>query len=337
MANNNDWLARTVEAAIDPDLPIVDPHHHLWDRAGGSRYMLEEVVADAATHNVRQTVFVECNSMYRGDGPDALKPVGEAEFVQGIAAQSASGRWGPARIAAGIVGSADLLLGDAVPGVLEALSAASPQRFRGVRHRAAGPDNHPIAGQPAHRPHLLLDPDFRRGLAHLRRYGLSFEVWTLHTDLADVADLAAAFPDTPLVLNHLGGPIVADADPDEVFAAWRPKLAAIAAHPNVVVKLGGIQMRVNGFDWHERPNPPTSDELLATNRRWYEYAIEQFGPARAMFESNFPVDKTSCSYGVLWNQFKKLSAGFPADERVAMFHDTAARFYRLPLAAEAIG
>ena len=226
MAKNDDWLARTVEDAIEPDLPIIDPHHHLWDRPGGSRYMIEEVVADAETHNVRQTVFIECNSMYRAGGPDALKPVGEAEFVQGVAAQSASGRWGPARIAAGIVGSADLLLGDAVPGVLEALIAASPQRFRGVRHRAAGPDDHPVPGQPEYRPHLLVDPEFRRGFAHLRRYGLSFEVWILHTDLADVADLAAAFPDTPLVLNHLGGPIVADADADEsMLISRRPSIA----------------------------------------------------------------------------------------------------------------
>ena len=334
MARNDAWLARSTEPVLEPDLPIVDPHHHLWDRPGGSRYLLDEVVADVAAHNVRQTVFIECGSMYRGAGPDDLKPVGETEFAQGIAAQSASGGFGRTRVAAGIVGTADLLLGDRVPAVLEAQITASPQRFRGVRHRATGREVTPIPGLPGIRPHLLLDPEFRRGFAHLRRYGLSFEVWVFHTDLGDVAELAAAFPDTPLVLNHLGGPILADADADAIFAAWREGIRAVAAHANVTVKLGGIQMRVNGFGWHERPDPPTSDDLIATNRRWYEYAIEQFGPQRCMFESNFPVDKSSCTYTVLWNQFKRLSAGFPTAERVAMFHDTAARFYRLPLAAE---
>ena len=334
MARNDAWLAGAAEAAIEPDLPIVDAHHHLWDRPGGSRYLLDEVVADARSHHVRQTVFIECSSMYRDEGPDELMPVGETEFVQGIAAQSASGIAGPTRVAAGIVGTADLLIGERVPRVLEAQIAASPRRFRGIRHRAAGRRGPRVIGQPQDREHLLLDRDFRRGFAHLRRYGLSFEAWVLHTDLRDVADLATAFPDTALVLNHLGGPIVADADPDAVFGTWRRDLAAVAACPNVAVKLGGIQMRLNGFGWHERETAPTSDELVATNRRWYEHAIDQFGPNRCMFESNFPVDKTSCSYVVLWNQFKKLSASFPADERVAMLHDTAARFYRLPLATE---
>jgi len=195
VARNDEWLARSTEAAVEPELPILDPHHHLWDRPNGSRYLLDEVVADARSHNVLQTVFIECGSMYRADGPDDLKPVGETEFVQGIAAQSASGDSGPTRIAAGIVGTADLLLGDRVRGVLEAQIAASPQRFRGVRHRATGREVTPIPGLPGIRPHLLLDPEFRQGFAQLRRYALSFEVWVFHTDLRDVADLAAAFPD----------------------------------------------------------------------------------------------------------------------------------------------
>jgi predicted TIM-barrel fold metal-dependent hydrolase len=264
-----------------------------------------------------------------------MKPVGEVEFVQGLAAQSASGGYGPARVAAGIVGTANLQLGEDVAPVLEAELAASPGRMRGVRHRAAWPEpKPPVAGQPASMSHLLLDANFRQGCAVLGRYGLSFEAWVFHPNLPDVADFAGAFPNMTIVLNHLGGPILTLGKPDEIFTAWRKDLSAVAAHENVVVKLGGIQKPITGLGWHERETPPTSDALLATNRRWYEHAMETFGPNRCMFESNFPVDRAACSYTVLWNQFKKLCAGFPEDERVAMLHDTAAHVYRLSLAAE---
>ncbi|MGE3512338.1 MAG: amidohydrolase [Vicinamibacterales bacterium] len=326
------WLALTREAVIEPDLPIVDPHHHLWDRPG-DRYLLDELVADARGHNVRQTVFVECSAMYRRDGPEEFRVVGETEFVQGIAAMSASGGYGDVRVAAGIVGTADLRLGDRVSPVLEAQIAASPQRFRGIRHRAAWADRTVAPNQPADLPeHILLDPAFRRGFAQLRRYGLSFEGWLYHTHIADLTDLARAFPDVTIVFNHLGGPIGVGSYAgrrDEVFAAWKPAVAELATCPNVVAKVGGIQMVVNGLGWHTRKRPPTSDELLEANRPWYLHTIEQFGPRRCMFESNFPVDRLSCSYTVLWNQFKKLTASFSADERKALFHDTALRVYRL--------
>jgi L-fuconolactonase len=254
--------------------------------------------------------------------------------VQGIAAQSASGHFGDLRAATGIVGSADLRLGERAAPVLEALIAASPQRFRGIRHRAAwaepGVLPSPRSGPPAH---LLLDPEFRKGFGLLRVYGLSFDAWLYHPQLPELADLARAFPDTVIILNHLGGPLGVGpyaGKRDEVFARWRVDLAAVAACPNVVLKVGGLQMAINGFGWSDREQPPTSDDLLAANRDWYLYAIEQFGPSRCMFESNFPVDKLSCSYTVLWNQFKKLSKGFSAGDRAALFHDTAQRVYRLP-------
>jgi L-fuconolactonase len=326
------WLTLTDEPALEPGLPIIDPHHHLWDRPG-DRYLLEELIADTRAHNVRQTVFIECTSMYRADGPEDFKVVGETEFVQGIAAMSASGRYGETRVAAGIVGTADLRLGDRVAPVLEAQIAASPQRFRGIRHRAAWADRSVAPNQPADLPqHVLLDPTFRQGYAYLRKYGLSFEGWVYHTHIADLADLARAFPDTPIIFNHLGGPIGVGSYAgrrDEVFTAWKTAVAELAKCPNVVAKVGGIQMVVNGYGWHERERPPTSDELLDANATWYRYTIEQFGPRRCMFESNFPVDRLSCSYTVLWNQFKKLTKGFSVDERTAMFHDTAMRVYRL--------
>jgi predicted TIM-barrel fold metal-dependent hydrolase len=225
-------------------------------------------------------------------------------------------------------------LGDRVAAVLEAQIAASPQRFRGIRHRAAWADRTVVPNQRADAPeHILLDPDFRKGYAHLRTYGLSFEGWLYHTHIDDLTDLAKAFPDTTIIFNHLGGPIGVGSYAgrrDEVFAAWKPAVAELAQCPNVVAKVGGIQMVVNGYRWHELERPPTSDELLQANQDWYNYTIDQFGPDRCMFESNFPVDKLSCSYTVLWNQFKKLTRGFSADERAAMFHDTAMRVYRLP-------
>jgi L-fuconolactonase len=327
------WLELTQEDVLEPALPIIDPHHHLWDR-GGHRYLLDELVDDLAGHNVRQTVFVECMSMYRAEGPQPLSPVGETEFVQGIAAQSASGAYGELRACTGIVSYADLRLGDAVSEVLEAHIAASPHGFRGIRHAAGWDASEDVANTHTKPPQYLLDDSaFRAGLARLGAYGLSFDAWLYHSQIPELTDLARAFPDIPIILNHLGGPIGIGpyhGHRDEIFDQWQLDIVQLATCPNVVAKVGGIQMaRLNGYDWHERPKPPSSDDLLAENRHWYLHLIEQFGPDRCMFESNFPVEKTSCSYTVLWNQFKKLTRDFPADERAAMFHDTAARVYRL--------
>ena len=327
-----EWLRLTDEDAIEPDLPIIDPHHHLWD-VPAERYLLAELRDDLAGHNVRQTVFVECQSMYRADGPDLLRPVGETEFVQGIAAQSASGQFGDLRAAAGIVGFADLGAGDAISGTLEAHLAAGLNRFRGIRHAAGWDASDAIRNSPSNPPPGLLgDPKFRQGFARLDTYGLSFDAWVHHHQIPELTDLARAFPDTTIILNHLGGPLGIgpyESRRDEIYRAWKTDVAQLATCANVVVKLGGIQMAVSGYGWHKRPKPPTSDELVERNRDWYLFAIEQFGPARGMFESNFPVDRTSCSYTVLWNQFKKLTRDFTPDERAAMFHDTARWVYRL--------
>jgi L-fuconolactonase len=333
MAMDPNWLSLTAEEPIEPDLPIIDPHHHLWDRPG-NRYMLDELAADVGGQNVRQTVFVECTSMYRADGPEEFRVVGETEFVQGVAAQSASGRYGELRACAGIVGSADLRLGDRVAPVLEAQIAAARNRFRGIRHRAAWAEPGVLPQQPpGAQAHVLMDAGFRRGFSYLRVYGLTFEAWLYHPQIGELTDLARAFPDTTIIFNHLGGPIGVGpyaGKRGEVFAEWKPALAELARCQNVVAKVGGIQMVVNGLGWHERERPPTSDDLLEANRDWYLYTIEQFGPERCMFESNFPVDRLSCSYTALWNQFKKLTQAFSPDERTAMFHDTAMRVYRLP-------
>lgn len=337
MGNNAAWLALTVEEALEPDLPICDPHHHLWEFREDQvepRYLLDDVLADTNSgHNIVSTVFIECGAMYRSEGPEAMRPVGETEFVNGIAAMSASGRYGATRIAAGIVGHANLLLGDDVVPVLEAQIAAGGGRFRGIRHSVpwdASDDVPVIRGKRP--PHLLVDDTYRAGFAHLAHFGLSYEAWLYHPQIPELTDLARAFPDTTIILNHFGGPLGVGpyaGKQEEIFTKWQADVAELAACPNVVAKLGGLNMEINGFAWHEKAKPPASDALMAATRPYYEYTIERFGADRCMFESNFPVDKLSCGYGVLWNSFKRLTGGYSDDEKAMLYHDTAARVYRL--------
>jgi predicted TIM-barrel fold metal-dependent hydrolase len=336
----HDWLALTPEPPLEPDLPICDPHHHFWDfrtaRIPYQRYLLHELADDINSgHNVRSTVFVEARSMYRTDGPEEMRPVGEVEFVQGLAAASASGLYGPGRAAAAIVGHANLLLGDRVEPVLQALQAASPNRFRGIRHSVTW-DPHPeVENTAAHNQQgQLANDDFRAGARVLARMGLSLEGWMYFPQLPELADFAKAVPDLTIILNHIGGLLrvgsYANRD-DEVLASWRSGIAAVAECPNVVMKLGGIGMPRTGFDWHTRNKPIGSEELAESMAPFMTYCIEQFGPNRCMFESNFPVDKVSYSYNVMYNAFKRLSANYTAAERAAMFHDTAARVYRIDI------
>ncbi|MCZ6847116.1 MAG: amidohydrolase family protein [Alphaproteobacteria bacterium] len=337
MGNNAAWLALTEEEALEPDLPICDPHHHLWEFREDQvepRYLLDDVLADTNSgHNIVSTVFIECGAMYRSEGPEAMRPVGETEFVNGIAAMSASGRYGATRIAAGIVGHANLLLGDDVVPVLEAQIAAGGGRFRGIRHSVpwdASDDVPVIRGKRP--PHLLVDDTYRTGFAHLAHFGLSYEAWLYHPQIPELTDLARAFPDTTIILNHFGGPLGVGpyaGKQEEIFTKWQADVAELAACPNVVAKLGGLNMEINGFAWHEKAKPPASDALMAATRPYYEYTIERFGADRCMFESNFPVDKLSCGYGVLWNSFKRLTGGYSDDEKAMLYHDTAARVYRL--------
>ena len=325
----DEWLALGCEAAIDPDLPICDPHHHLWDRPG-SRYLLEHVLRDTGCgHNVVRTVFVECSSMYRPDGPEAMRPVGETAFVEDTAVRAMGG---PTAVAAGIVGFADLTLGAEVTPVLEAHLAASPERFRGIRHSAAWDASPEIGAYKSPPRGLLMDARFREGFACLGRYGLSFDAWLYHPQLLELVDLAKAFPDVPIVLDHIGGPLGIGpyaGQREAVFRLWKAGIAQLAACPNVAVKLGGLGMACCGMGWHERPRPPSSGEMAEAMAPYYLHCIEQFGVDRCMFESNFPVDRIASLYCVLWNAFKRVVHDFSPGERAALFHDTAARVYRL--------
>ncbi|MBV8192463.1 MAG: amidohydrolase family protein [Alphaproteobacteria bacterium] len=323
---------RPPEAALEPELPIIDPHHHLWDTPQRGLYLLPELLADlSGGHNVVSTVFLECQSMFREDGPEEMRPVGEVEFVNGIAAMSASGRYGKTRVCEAVVGWADLMLGARVCEVLEAEIAAGGGRFRGVRYGTSWDDS--IVGKFVSRPippKRLLDPKFREGFAEIGKLGLTFDSWHFHPQLPDLVDLARAFPGTAIIVDHVGGVLgvgpYAGRTPD-ILPQWRKSIAALGELPNVNVKLGGLGMTSFGFGFHERDTPPSSQELADTWRPYVETCIEAFGPNRCMFESNFPPDKQSCGYGELWNAFKRITSGASADEKKALYSGTAARVY----------
>jgi predicted TIM-barrel fold metal-dependent hydrolase len=330
MADREKWLSLTIEEAIEPELLICDPHHHIWDHPG-SRYLIDEFSADiGGGHRVDKTVFVECRQFYRSDGPEAFRPVGETEFIDRIAGP-VNTLYGVTDVAAGIVGFADLSLGSAVQPVIEAHLEAS-RRFRGVRHASAWDASDRVHNAHTNPPqYLFQDPEFRVGLACLERQGLSFDAWLFHPQIPELTDLALAFPGLTIVLNHMAGPLGIGPyaeNRDKEFASWKHSMAGLARCANVYVKLGGRCLTMAGFGWHKREAPPGSAELAEAIGPYYRTCIEYFGPEHCMFESNFPVDRASCSYTVLWNAFKRLTQGYSASERAALFHDTASRVYR---------
>jgi len=328
-----DWLAKHTEEILEPDLPIIDPHHHLFDRPRYT-YLFPELLADVGSgHNIRATMYEEARSMYRAGGPGELKSLGETEFVCGAAAMSASGNYGPTRCVAGIVGNVDLRLGSRAKDVLERHIAVSDGRLRGIRNGSTWSDDPVLKGfGGAAGPGLYLDKSFREGFAALVALDLTFDAWLFQTQLGDIIDLARAFPQARIVLNHVGGPVAIGpyaGKRDEAFAAWHASIREVASFPNTYVKLGGLGMKMIGFDFFEKPEPPSSQDLEKAWRPYIEICIAAFGPQRSMFESNFPVDKGTCSYQVLWNAFKRIAARHSADEKTALFSGAAQNAYRL--------
>ena len=335
--NNQEWLNQVIEEPIDPERQICDPHHHLFIRRPNTEvdYFQSKFASDISNsgHNIVSTVYIECKAMYRHDGPDKMKPVGEVEFANGQAAMAASGLYGETKICAGIIGYADLRLGAAVGDVLDAELAAAGDRFKGIRFAGTwNPDPKIRNGSNNPTDNQFQEASFREGFCELGTRNLVFEAWCYHTHLKQVTNLARAFPDITIILNHFGGPIgvgsFADKR-DEVFAQWQIDISELSNCENVYAKLGGLQMDVNGFAWHKRPKPPSSSELMKATKRWHYHTIDAFGTNRCMFESNFPVDKFSCSYGVLWNSFKRLTEEFSLSEKADLFHDNAVKIYSI--------
>lgn len=324
------WLDQVVEEIIDPAMPIIDPHHHLWGYSG-VEYLAEQLYHDTNSgHRIEKTVYIECGSEYRGNGPEYMKPLGETEFVV-QQAKKLERFGGP--IIAGMVGMVDLQLGDRLEDVLNQHMEVSEGRLKGIRHSAARalyPETLHIPGDAPEG--LYQDLKFRNGLKVLGRQGLTYDAWHYHYQNQAFTAMARSVPDTILVLDHFGtplgvGPFVNQRK--EIFGQLKKDLREMAKCENVVAKLGGLAMPDNGFGWEKNPRPPTSDEFAAAQGEYYLQAIECFGPARCMMESNFPVDRNSISYAVLFNGMKKIVADFTDAEKRQLFHDTASRIYRL--------
>lgn len=332
MGARRDWWDQRIEPALAPDLEVVDTHLHLWeerdfpDPTGGtplrmSRYLPQDF--DAGGHRVVQIVYVECGSRYYLDGPEALRAVGESAFAAEMrdrfAAQAA------AELAA-CIAYADLRSA-LLEQIIDAHQSASAGLLRGIRQSAArleDPEARLLAG--AAEPGLYRDPAFRRGLAMLAERGLTFDAFVFHHQLGEVADLARAVPSATIVLNHLGGPVGYDG-PGAIPGGWL--IDAVADCPNIVMKLGGVASLVTGYDAAGASMPPSSEDFVRDRGVLFEHAIERFGPERCMFESNFPVDSTSISYGTLWNAYKRIASEYDPGARDRLLSGTARAIYRL--------
>jgi len=330
------WRALTREDPLEPDLPIIDAHHHLWARPN-DRYFIDEFLAEARSgHNIRASVFVECGSFYRASGPALMRPLGEVEFANGIAAMAASGVFGDTRVAAGIVGTADLTLGAEVAQLLDAQIAAAGGRFKGIRLTTKWDADEALnTGRYIVPRGLMQDPDFRAGFTTLAARKLSFDAMIYHPQTLELAELARAFPDTSIVLNHIGGLLAYTrtyaARKDEAIADWRRMTAELARCPNVYVKLGGLGMSYLALGLDRLERPASSEQLGEAWGPLFQHCIDTFGPQRCMFESNFPPDRDTVSYPVLWNAMKRVAARYSADEKRWLFFATAAKAYRLEL------
>lgn len=325
------------EVALDPNIPIVDAHHHLHGKATDDYfYRTEDLNADLSSgHAVIGTIYVEgFKSGWRDGGPEAMRPVGEVEMIVEATRVSPQLAHGACRVAAGIVSFADLLLGDGIAPVLEAQMAASQGRLRSVRPSMSW-DGGTVGSALSRmaRRNAISDPGFRRGVACVQALGLSLDVWVLSHQLQDVVGLVDAFPDLEVVLCHVGGLLgVAEHRSRHAssYAAWLHDLRVLAERPNVRVKVGGMGMPMFGFGFEFEDRPATSSELALAWQPLIDACVETFGPGRCMFESNSPVDKQASGYVEIWNAFKRTTRHLSPDERRSMFYGTACEAYRLP-------
>lgn len=334
-----EWLDLVKEPVLRPDLPVIDAHHHLYRRPDQT-YLIDDYLADAATgHSLLASIYVQGRAMTRAQGPDMMKPLGETEFANGVAAMSASGLYGTPKLCAGIVAYADLWHGDAISGLLDAHLAAAGGltreggRFCGIRQTLVC-DADTSLMNPAYRvtPDMVGHPDFLAGFDALAARGLSFDLWGYFHQLGDLARLADRYPQTRFILDHCGGVVGVGqyaGRREEVFQVWSDNLEEIARRPNVAVKLGGLGMRLSGFGFESGQRPPDSRQAATAWGPYFRRCIELFGTDRVLFGTNFPVDKSGLSWNVCWNAFKRITEGHSEAELQAMFWRNAARIYGL--------
>ena len=330
MPINEKWLAKVEEDTLEPQLKICDPHHHLWQHPNNT-YLAEEFLQDINSgHKISSTVFVECMSSYYKDSSKALAPVGETKFIEELAERNVKNR-SRTDIAKAIVGFADLLLGDAVEKVLDAHLEESPYRFKGIRHACGWDSSDQIRNSHTNpKRFLYLDETFQKGFAKLFDYGFTFDAWLYHPQHQDLITLAKSFPNQIIIVDHVGGPLGIGPYQNKqqsVFQCWKKTISQLAECENIFMKLGGLSMATSGFEWHKKNKPPTSLQLAEATAPYLNFCIEKFGTKRCMFESNFPVDKISCSYNILWNSFKRITGSFSIDEKRDLFHDVAVKIY----------
>lgn len=322
------------EMILEPDLPIIDSHHHLYDRPG-ARYLLDEYAADLAQgHRVVASVYVEIMAMARPYGPELMRPLGEVEFANGIAAMSASGRYGECRVGAAIIGHADLRHGDRIGELLDASMSAAPARYRGIRQIALEYDDPRLGKFITNLPPrgIFEHPGFARGLRELASRGLTFDTSIFHPQINALAKVAEMEPELPIILNHLGQPLMIGLTEDQrrdEFQRWSRDLRDLAERPNAICKLGGFGQAWTDFGFDTRPEPVTSNELARAWRPYFEVAIDAFGVDRCMMESNFPVDARSCGFVPYWNALKLVVADASRAEKESFFWRTAQRVYRI--------
>lgn len=323
------------ETILDPEMPIVDAHVHLVHRPD-LNYMLDDLIADlSAGHRIAATVYIENGSMYRTTGPELLRSLGEIEYANGLGAMGASGVFGPTRFCAAIVGYAPVDKGDSVAELLDRALAVAPDRLRAVRQMAFFHPSEIFQSLPLGFPEgILSSASFLEGYRHVGSRGLSYEACVFHNQLGEVRDLADAFPETQLVVGHMGMAFGLGLDRNqrhEVFLDWRKSMQQIAERPNTLCKIGGLGLLFWGFGFEGHAGSVSSGQLAEVWQPYVEAVIEAFGPERCMMESNFPEDGPSCGYVPSWNALKLCTRGYSAEERAAMFHNNAARFYRIDL------
>jgi predicted TIM-barrel fold metal-dependent hydrolase len=318
------WLALHVEDVLDPELPIIDPHFHLW-KIGEFNYWLPEYLADTHSgHNVEAAIYMEASTKYRLGGPEELKCIGETEFAYEQIGQSNG-------FVAGIIAAANLRAPEYLDRVLDAHIEASHGRLCGIRDMAGWDADPTLRDERYELPENILElPQFRQSVRHVGERGLVCNLWLYFHQLERLATVARQAPKTRVVVNHTGGPLgrgVYEGRYHEVFTVWKRGMSALAECPNVYVELGGMGMRWMGFGFHKWTRPPSSQELADAWRPHFATTVELFGANRCMFESNFPVDHEICSYVTLWNAYKRFTAGFSSAERDALFSRTALDLY----------